>query len=328
MIDFASRVEALTDFLLVNFGIADSQAVEILISSFMQLPGQSPIHPPPRIILETEWRGLVSAAWFDFGGVLRPETMVTLRVRGPRWANKTLVEWMQLSAEFRSPMVVVEPEYKTPVVWPKHPSIRELPEFIRSSIRLRVKHPKDGRVGLRAVFKWNEQAAAKGRLKQLALQCVDSTFRIDPGSIVPNGNWNPPAGFLYYCELLEKLLPVSPGWENLVSGVVGVALRRARLYDRVGCTPDSSDWAAARRVMRDMAPEYTIRILEALGPEFDLITHTPARVAGGLGMECKVVAGEMARLRRVGVIRYGGRDGGGGRSHRGMVDKGFLELID
>ena len=93
MIDWNARIDDLMDTLRRQEGIEDRMAVEVLLSALIDCPRT----PTTWLILETNWfdRDCLNA-WFSFGHLWRPTSLLRLRRRAPwREVENEMQGWLE-----------------------------------------------------------------------------------------------------------------------------------------------------------------------------------------------------------------------------------------
>lgn len=237
VIDYAERIQEVSDLLAGEFGINDPQLVELLLASRIEAGIKY-----PWMILETEYFSLdTTGAWFNFGKA--PALLLSeFRVRRPRLGNEALDELLRE----KGPRLLIEPLYEKPVetyfrlwLWPY---------LLQDCLRVRLPYPKR---------RLTEPTAVQ-RLERAVDKALDNTFR----TVTCRMPAHLPGPLLYYAELVQRLSGYLRDWDALLANLCSLAGRRAYLFNRDA--PDESDWDAITRVMKDTVPHWTGKIIEEI----------------------------------------------------------------
>ena len=269
MIDYVERVEEVTGLLRHEYGVEDTQAVEILLASAIECEV-----PYPWIILETPYYRLDPAgAWFSRiidPGFVRP--LPLFRTPRPRHVNGEVLEILK---ERNVARLFVEPNWEIPTITAYQ--FRLWPYLLQECVRLRTPYPKSLLANARA-----------GPLVEQAVdRALDSRFRSGTPQLAPA-----PRSLPYWCELLQRLAPPLRDWERLLTNLCAIAGRRAYLFNR---PVDSTDWDAVSRVMRDSVPQWTGEIVGHFGRQGRLRSMRKK-------YSQKMILAEMKRLLSDGVL--------------------------
>lgn len=233
MIDYAERVEDAALVARSEFGVQDTQAVELLLAARIECG-----LPYPWIVLETPFYRLdATGAWFAYL-FDKITVMPLLRTMRPRVSNAEIIEILR---ERDAPRLFVEPNFEVPSS--VHYNFKLLPFLVQECIRIKTTHPKIKLTGYRS-----------GQLLEMAVKgALDNRFRT-VNAVLPDT----PTALPYWCELLQRISPPLRDWEALLQNLCALAGRRAYLFNR---RVDSTDWAAVSRVMRDSVPMWVKDIL-------------------------------------------------------------------
>jgi hypothetical protein len=237
MIQYAERVEDVTDVLQGEFGIQDTQAVEILLASRIECN-----LPYPWIILDTPcYRLDTTGAWFSH--LCQPVlSLPILRTVRPRMANNEIKDILR---DRDMPRLFVEPHWELPVT--TNYQFKMWDFLLQECVRLKMPYPKTRLPDERSTLL--VQAAVK--------RVLDPRWR-DSRPIMPT----PPPSLPYWCELLQRMSYYLRDWDCLITNMCALAGRRAYLFNK---DVDSTDWAAVSRVIRDSVPAWTAEIVGHFG---------------------------------------------------------------
>jgi len=193
--------------------------------------------------------------------------------------------------QWREPALVVEPEWRRSVsmnVWynRQFPTRKIYDLLLADSLRLRVERP----MGPAASPQDAQRSEAQQELFRLAARVLDCSQR----SLMDAPRAHVPDEFLYWCELLQRLLSTRLNWERLTGGLSAVARGIAVLRNE-----GLPDWAAVERLIRDMIPRETGEVLAIAALD------RPPVLKGRTGHHApstKSIRAEVRRLIREGVI--------------------------
>lgn len=291
MLDWSTRIDDLADYLQREHGIEDRQAVDILLSSLVTCPRTQ----ENWLVLETEWfQRDCEDAWFAFGTHWSPTSLPRIRARFPwRVIEAETIGWLQGEPCAR---LFVEPDFER---YPNFNRVTQAHFALQRSMRIRTKSHRDGEP-LRLIDQ-DEAARRRDALTAATSHAIEDRVGArpaDPPKFVP------PKQFNYYCELLQKVSPWFPDWQELVKALSLVGVRRAYLYGRSEINAD--DYAAMARAASDSVPPWIVKALRKV-----LTGPTPSiRVETAMGLEDKTrrsghgARHELRRLHRSGVITW------------------------
>lgn len=290
MIDWNSRIDDLMHVLESQHGITDRLAVEALLSAMVSCPRT----PAPWLILETNWYAREClGAWFSFGNTWVPSSLARLRSRSASW-RATEGQMQQYLDSPNEERLFVEPEYE------KYPPVNRRAQsqfLLHRSLRLRTRTMR-GWGPLGALDQWEAERRADA-LAAATRGVLEDRLRSRPAD--PPA-FRPPENFLYYVEMVQRLSPWYPDWNELVVPFGALAVRHAFLCGRTETGPE--DAAAIARVAADSIPPWIANTLRLLYEEPRVIgTLERAMALGGKNREHSPRT-ELARLRRAGIIEY------------------------
>jgi hypothetical protein len=286
---FPQRIAELHEHLATRWGVTDTQAVDILLTSL--LPASFTAMKRPWIILETDYPSRdTAAAWFSLGGTLTVRSLAVPRVLRSRAAEAVLHNWI-LMRKADSPGVWVDAEWRRLPASGRGAGLlmatHSYAILLAMCVRLRTIHPKGPQATLL------NRSSDLTELARLTSRVLDPDLRT-PSQTVSNL----PQSFLYWCELLQKLCPIQTDWESLTGNLSAIARGISLLYN------DSRppDWSAAERVMRDTIPYMTQWILD----EATLLrnggkTHFKEFIAASASLDTYTIR-EIKRLRAHAIL--------------------------
>jgi hypothetical protein len=287
---YPSRIASLHEWLRVRYGQTDRQATEVLLAALLPPTPSTP--RPPWFIIETDYPNRdTNDAWFSFGAIARVRCLSVARINRTHTREALLEEWIAERAT-GVPGLFVDAEWRRLHDNGQVASHKLLTEsymtLMAMCVRLRVDHPRTGRA-LRGATECANDARELQRLTRCVIDKTDRESHPRP---------RPPAGLLYWCELLQRVAPLQTDWESLTGAVAGVAYGIADLYND-GREPD---WRAAERVMRDTIP-WTTRALLAQTNQTakDGIKAWRLLESSGVNNRERVYK-ELRRLREAGVV--------------------------
>lgn len=254
-----------------DFGIADRQAIEILLAARIESNVWY-----PWVILDTDYFSLdTTGAWFNFNQ--DPAQLLSeFRVRNPRRNNEALLAVLgEMPSQARTPKLFIEPQWSYPVA-PWY-TVWLWPFLLQNCVRVRLAYPK------RALA----EPVAHQKLGQAFEKAMENQFRD------PRPKLNVPNSLLYQAELLQRVTGQHRDWDTLIKSLTSIAARRAYLFNR---KPDKSDWKAVARVMSDTVPHWTNQILREI--------HRTKKWTGLKGIYPEHnLAGEVKRLLEAGIVK-------------------------
>jgi hypothetical protein len=213
ILDWRDRLDELNFFLNATWQINDPEVVAILAAALVSCPGTR----PPWLVLETNWFSRdCSPAWFAFGGLWAPRSLAELRSLRPRQARELIREWLDESAE---PRLFIECDFERLPHYARIPEIRFL---LARSLRVRTMMPRSQ--GALTVDQ-REQARRADALRALTRQLAEDRARLRPED--PPAFRQPP-NFFYHAELLQRLAPWFPDWNELINALASLAVHQAR----------------------------------------------------------------------------------------------------
>lgn len=289
MIDWGARIDDLTDVLQRQVAIHDRMVVEVLLSAMLKVPRTRAAW----VILETNWYdGACRDAWFSFGRLWMPESLLRLRRRAPSLrVDEEIDGWLANPDEQR---LFIEPDFER---YPVNSMISHGHFLLQrcSRIRTRLLHTPS----LLRELDENEALRRQAELAACARKILEDPFHARPAE--PPKFIEPP-DFLYCCELVHKLAPWFPDWRLCVLNLGALAIRHAYLYGRTETGQEERDMLA--RLMHDMVPSWVRRMLETL-----MIEETArfSKLEDAMQLRQKAHSGygahaELRRMRRTGII--------------------------
>ena len=286
---YPERLEELHIWLGARYNQYDRQATEVLLAAL--LPPELTRTRRPWIIIETDYPSRdCSDAWFSFGGEAVVHSLSVPRVLRCAPSEEIVRNWVELRSTDAAGLFV-ESEWRRIMKIGRGAmsTFRGNYQHLMSvCLRLRVAHPK-GDYAVRV-----DRDADRLELGRLVRRVLDSSLRParKPSETARD---RPPASFLYWCELLQRVAPYLTDWEMLTGGLAAVARGIAILYSD-GRPPD---WAAVDRIMRDCINPCTYQIMSQAAD------HKRAnRVADFWSKDDEIrnVKNEIKRLYREGVL--------------------------
>lgn len=273
MIDYRERIEDVCLLLNSEFGVADRQAVELMLAARLLAPVRY-----SWLILETDFHALdTSGAWFNFGieEIQKPALLLSeFRVRNPRRNNLSLETVLN---ERNRPGLFIEPQYDRPMT--PYYKTWLWPYLLQDCVRIRLKYPRRKLV----------EPTTMLRLREASKEVLENQWR---QTMCRMPTKTPPA-FLYYAELLQRLSGTHRDWNSLIANLCALVSRHAYLLDR---DINEEDWQAIARVMSDSVPPWTCRVIEQI-----VSTGQWSGLKGGYYSE-KILAAEVKRLLSEAII--------------------------
>lgn len=288
---YPDRINDLHNFLEREYGQKDRQATEILLSCLLE--EKITQTKSPRLIIETDYPSLdTSGAWFSLGLNNWVQPLALARINRRQASEELVQSWLRVEQEGRR-LFFVDAEWRRMPTSGHGARLLMMTHaygiLLSQCLRLRVEYPK-------GIF--STQINRDGKIQELnalTYRVLDNQFR-DYGNA---HSAQPPASFLYYCELLQKLAPMQSDWDVLVGGLVTITRNITLLYN----DGRPSDWAAATRVMRDCIPYTTRWILEHVNEaRHKGINSMRLFRQSGQSLDRPFVA-EVRRLAREGVLQ-------------------------
>jgi hypothetical protein len=252
MVDWQSRFDELNLFLRSTCSIDDSEAVAILCAAALRCPRTKPVW----LIIETNWFARhCENAWFSFGGYWQPRTLAELRSMRPRQANQTIVEWLD---ELPQPHLFVEADFER---LPHFQRLHESRFLLARSLRVRTMSPRSPSA---LPVDEREQTRRGDILNALIRSLVEDRAQARPAD---PPTFHQPASFLYHCEILQRLSPWYPDWDQLITALASLAIHHAHLFGRSETT--EADFKIMARVAADSVPPWIHRLVHYLDQDAD-----------------------------------------------------------
>ena len=240
---YLERLSDLHQWLECRYGQRDRQATEVLLGAL--LPREILKAKSPWMVLETDYPSRDTLdGWFSLGGEFRPQphSLAFARIQRATRCEGILQDWWK-DRQAGRPGLFIEAEWRRLPGSGKGATLlmqtHSYGALLATCLRLRVAYPKGDHA---ARMQKQEDDAELARLTRRVLDCSHRTT-VERKS-------NLPSGFLYWCEMLQKVAPLQTDWESLTGGLATIARSIALLYND-GRPPD---WQAAERVMRDCVP--------------------------------------------------------------------------
>ena len=258
---YPERIEELHEFLAARYGQRDREATEILLACLLDstIAGVR----KPWLILETDFMSReTEPGWFSFGGTAATRSIASVRIERPARAQELITEWFdERSNNPNRDGIFVEAEYRSgapPRRTRRYYSAEPFATYraavrdqytllLATTLRLRVAYPKGG-IALRGTD-CNDHA----ELGKLARRALDNSFRNRITHPLPV-----PDGFLYWCEVMQKLAPQMNDWDALTGQIAAVGRNVPLLYN----DGRPFDKRSAERIIRDVIPHATREIME------------------------------------------------------------------
>jgi len=249
--DFAARIDELAYFLATHFSMQDREALEILLSALLECPRT----PSVWLVLESNWlQRNCESAWFAFGGEWTPRSLAELRSMRSRLANQTIRQWLDDAPQ--QGRLFVEPDFER---LPRYQRLFESRFLLARSLRLRTLLPRSERV---LAVDSREQDRRADSLAALVRHCLEDPIQARP----PDPPiFRKPPNFAYHAELLQRLAPWYPDWDELLNALASLAVHHAHLFGK--SEVDEQDWKILSRVAADSVPPWIHRMIHYLDQE-------------------------------------------------------------
>ena len=290
MIDWAARIEALTDVLRRQHALNDRLAIEAMLSALIDCPRT----PASWLLLETPWYGHdCENGWFSFGKSWTPVSMKHMRRYLPSQKKVEQVrQWVEDNEN--SSRLFIEPDYR---IYP--PFSRHLDNVLQRCLRIRTRPARTNAPLMEVDEREQERCRAE-------LATYTSAILRDPTGSRPKEppRFIEPPEFLYYFELLQRLAPFYQDWRLLIRSFAALAIRHAHLHSRTETGPAENVLLA--RVVSDSVPPWVASTLMVLieGPVNTLGIEKAMQLGNKYHRTFYGPQAEMERLRKGGIVEF------------------------
>jgi len=294
VIDWQARIDDLCRHLSTEHQIEDRPAVEILLSALVPCPRT----PVLWLILETEWlRKECDWTWFGLGQDWAL-SLSELRTMRPRYLDNQLREY---TAEPKTSRLLVEPDFEHLPRYRRRSAATglHLEQCLAGCLRVRTPMPRSATVYVDGEIFWKRADT----LRALTRHILDDPLHARPSD---PPRWRLPPDFGDTVELVQKLAPWYPDWDQLITAFASLAVRHAWLYGRTETNED--DFRILARAAHDSVPPWVVRAVECLassrGSGSKVATVLQAMHLPAAANPAFAPSAELRRLHQQGILRW------------------------